>query len=68
MDKTALLNLLTGPLARGVSKLALIIGGGTTTMTADKSTQIASAILTLIVFVFEQWQSWKHRSINTPKE
>jgi len=59
MDKQWLIEKATGVVARGVMKLALITGGGVTATTQDKATQIASAIVTLIVFAIEQWQSWQ---------
>jgi len=56
--------------ARGILKLALIVGGGTTAVTSDRATQIAAAAVTVLVFVLEQVQSYiaTRRALQTPPD
>jgi hypothetical protein len=57
LDRQVLIEVLTGTLARLISKGLMIYGGIETVRATTAGVQIATAAVTLAVLVLEQWQS-----------
>ena len=67
MNRDQLAAMLTGWIAKLVMKLMVVAGGATAAASQDKATQTASALVTVGLFIVEEYQSYqaKQRAIQT---